>query len=287
MNYLHAFHAGNFADVFKHVVLTGLLEVLKTKPSPFSYLETHAGAGCYDLRVEHAERTQEYQAGIMRLLDCTAQSSFLGTYLNLIRSLNPTSATLHDITLYPGSPLLASKLLRDTDRAQLCELQSDEAAKLKMLFSGDSRVQVHTRDGYSALKALLPPKPPRGLVLIDPPFEAQEEEFRIIESALEIAHARWPTGIYVIWYPIKLRQTIKPFHRWLKFSGLKKILIAELLVHPDNSGLRLNGCGMAIANAPYQFDRMLAPILSTLTQHLAQSRFGQHKLEWLESIGGQ
>ncbi|MGD9584976.1 MAG: 23S rRNA (adenine(2030)-N(6))-methyltransferase RlmJ, partial [Lysobacterales bacterium] len=149
------------------------------------------------------------------------------------------------------------------------------------LFRADPRAAVHQRDGYQALNALLPPREKRGLVLIDPPFEAQDAEFRLIESALKACTSKWPNGVFAIWYPIKLRQHILPFHRWLKESGLRKVLMVELLLHPDNSGLRLNGCGMAIVNTPYRLDRVIGECLPVLAQHLSQSRFSQHNLQWL------
>jgi 23S rRNA (adenine2030-N6)-methyltransferase len=280
MNYRHAYHAGNFADVLKHSVLVGLIEALKQKQTPFCYIDTHAGRGRYDLHGEEALKTREYADGVMRLLDASRMPASLHVYLNLIRALNGNRPS-HDIAVYPGSPLLASLLMRDDDRAQLCELQPDEAAALRAVFRADPRMSVHERDGYDALKALLPPKEKRGLVLIDPPFEAQDGEFRLIEAALKQAQTRWPTGVYAIWYPIKLRQQIAGFHRWLKHSGFSKVLVAELLVHPDNSALRLNGTGMAIVNAPWKFERQLEELLPVLTQHLAQGRFGQHRVEWL------
>jgi 23S rRNA (adenine2030-N6)-methyltransferase len=207
MNYRHAFHAGNFADVFKHTILVGLLQALKEKPAPFCYLDTHAGAGRYDLRGVEAARTGEAESGIVRLLGAQAEAPpLLRAYLDLIAALNLAGYSGHAIAIYPGSPLIASHLLRPSDRAVLCELQGEEAAALKALFAGDARIGVHQRDGYAALAALLPPKERRGLVLIDPPFEAQEGEFCAIEAALKSAYARWPTGIYAIWYPIKPRR---------------------------------------------------------------------------------
>lgn len=280
MNYRHAYHAGNFADVLKHSVLVGLIEALKQKQTPFCYIDTHAGRGRYDLHGEEALKTREYADGVMRLLDASRMPTALHVYLNLVRALNGSRPT-HDIAVYPGSPLLASLLMRDDDRAQLCELQPEEAAALRSVFRADPRVSVHERDGYEALKSLLPPKEKRGLVLIDPPFEAQDGEFRLIEAALKHAQTRWPTGVYAIWYPIKLRQQIAGFHRWLRNSGFPRVLVAELLVHPDNSALRLNGAGMAIVNPPWKFDRQLEDLLPVLTQHLAQGRFGQHRAEWL------
>ena len=280
MNYRHAFHAGNFADVFKHAILTGLIESLKAKQTPFRYFDTHAGAGRYDLRGEQARKTREHEAGVQRLLDAVRLPATLHIYLNLVRALN-TGNKASDIANYPGSPLIASVLMRDTDRATLCEIQADETAQLKKLFAGDARISVHERDGYTALDALLPPPERRGLVLIDPPFEAQEGEFDTIEHALVKALARWPTGMYAIWYPIKLRQQNAPFLRSFARRKIPKVLCAELLLHPDNSALRLNGCGMVIVNPPWKFDHQLEELLPALREHLAQGRFGEQRVEWL------
>lgn len=274
MNYRHSYHAGNFADVLKHVVLVALLEALKSKQTPLAVLDTHAGAGEYSLASEEALKTGEFRDGVLRLMHAERLPTLLHAYLNLVRVHN-------GVQTYPGSPLIAAQLLRDHDRLVLCEIQDEETAALRRLFSRDTRVAVHQRDGYQAMAALLPPKEKRGLVLIDPPFEAQEQEFRFIEEALVAAHKRWPTGVYAVWYPIKLRQSLLPFHRWLKESGMRKVLVAEICVHPDNSALRLNGCGMAIINAPYRLDRTLAELLPVLAGALAQSRYAQHRLEWL------
>ena len=281
MNYRHAFHAGNFADVFKHTILIGLLQALREKAAPFCYLDTHAGAGRYDLRSAEAAKTQEAHAGVARLLGTNASSPWLRTYLDLIAALNLPGHSGEAIAVYPGSPLIASHLLRASDRAVLCELQPDEAAALKSLFAGDARVGVHQRDGYAALPALLPPKERRGLVLIDPPFEAQDAEFRAIETALQAARARWPTGVYAIWYPIKLREQTRAFHRWFVRNDVRRTLAAELMVHPDDSPLRLNGCGMVIVNSPWKFDRELAALLPVLQRALAATGRGDHRIDWL------
>lgn len=281
MNYRHAFHAGNFADVFKHSILIGLLEALKGKQSAFCYFDTHAGRGRYDLRSEEAARTREYASGVQRLLGSTRLPSLLHIYVNLVRALNTTQGG--ELAVYPGSPLLASLVMREQDRGIVCELQEDEAAALKALFRGDPRFAVHCRDGYEALKALTPPQQKRGLVLIDPPFEAQVAEFAAIEAALADALERWPNAIYAIWYPIKLRQHIAPFHRWLSArSDAKRVLAAELLLHPDNSSLRLNGCGMVIVNPPWKFERQLEDLLPVLREILAQSRYGADRVDWLK-----
>ena len=280
MNYRHAFHAGNFADVFKHTILICLLDALKQKPAPFCYLDTHAGAGSYDLSGIEATKTAEAVEGVLRVVDVKSPPPMLQSYLDLLLSLNPSTAK-RALTLYPGSPLIAAHLMRDSDRALLCELQPDEAAQLRKLFAHDARVGVHQRDGYAALGALVPPKERRGLVLIDPPFEAQEDEFRAIEAALATAYARWPTGIYAIWYPIKLREQTRPFHRWFASHNIRKTLVVELLRQPDDSALRLNGCGMVIVNPPWRFEQQLRQLMPVLQDRLKVSGAGQVRLNWL------
>jgi 23S rRNA (adenine2030-N6)-methyltransferase len=282
MNYRHAFHAGNFADVFKHTILIGLLQALKEKPAPFCYLDTHAGAGRYDLRGVEASKTGEAESGIVRLLGAQAAAPpSLRAYLDLIAALNLAGYSGHAIAIYPGSPLIASHLLRASDRSVLCELQGEEAAALKALFAADARVSVHQRDGYAALAALLPPKERRGLVLIDPPFEAQEGEFRALEAALKAAYARWPIGVYAIWYPIKQREATRPFLRWFAANSMRKTLVAELLVHADDSPLRLNGCGMIIVNVPWKFDDQLRDLLPVLLKQLSREPAGSARIDWL------
>lgn len=279
MNYRHAFHAGNFADVFKHAVLIGLLEALKAKPAPFCYVDTHAGRGLYDLRGEQAQQTREHLDGVQRLLGAGTLPPPLQRYVDLVRESAPAPGPL---ATYPGSPLIAGRLMRADDRAILCELQPAEADALRAAVQGDRRFAVHERDGYEALRALLPPAQKRGLVLVDPPFEAQAGEFAIIQDALDASLARWPNAIHAIWYPIKLRGTILPFHRWLRqHGGPDGALVAELLLHPDNTMLRLNGCGMAIVNPPWQFDREVSGWLPALEALLAQGRYGSSRVEML------
>lgn len=277
MNYRHAFHAGNFADVFKHTILVGLLDALKAKPGAFCVLDTHAGRGCYDLSSDEARRTGEFRDGVARLMFGDTQPPLLQRYVDEVRRFDSSSP----LTRYPGSPLLASQLLREQDRGVFCELQPEEALALKQSLRRDTRCATHQRDGYAAMKAFLPPPERRGLVLIDPPFEAQEDEFRIIQSALETALQRWPTGMFAVWYPIKRRSGVLPFQRWLGRCGAKSVLNAELMIHPDTSPLRLNGCGMAIINPPWQFDAPLVATLQVLTPWLAPDKAGSWRCDWL------
>ncbi|KZC21512.1 MULTISPECIES: 23S rRNA (adenine(2030)-N(6))-methyltransferase RlmJ [Rhodanobacter] len=283
MNYRHAYHAGNFADVLKHVVLLALVEALQAKPAPFCYIDTHAGSGSYPLEGFEAKKTGEHRDGIARLHPAEKVPPLLRRWRDGILGGEGNEQGLKH---YPGSPLQVARLLRPGDSAQLCELHVEEAAKLHELFRGNPQVHVHQRDGYEALKALLPPKEKRGLVLIDPPYEAQEAEYKLIEQALKSALLRWPTGVYAVWYPIKLRSQVQPFLRKLQHSGVKRILRAELLVHPDDSPLRLNGSGMVILNAPWNLDDTLREPLRVLAGLLSQDRPAEWKLDWLLDEAG-
>jgi 23S rRNA (adenine2030-N6)-methyltransferase len=296
MNYRHAYHAGNFADVFKHALLVCLIEALKHKQTPFCYLDTHAGIGRYDLRSDAARKTGEADSGILRVLSPHAHDgetvpesgreqrmpALLHVYLNLVRSQPGNPATGGELVTYPGSPCIALDLMRDQDRAVLCELHPEDAAELRRVLRDDPRAAVHERDGYAALKALLPPKEKRGLVLIDPPFEAQAREFGIISNALADGLRKWPNGVYAVWYPIKLREDIQGFHRWLRECSAQKVLVAELLMHPDNSSLRLNGCGLAILNPPWRIEQAMGEVLGALKQRLSPGRYARWELTWLK-----
>ncbi len=271
MNYRHAFHAGNFADVFKHCLLLALLESLRRKPAPFAFVDTHAGRGDYDLGGTEANRSGEWREGVARLLGANALPAPLGAYVTLLREHDGSDGGA--LRRYPGSPRIAASLLRAGDAAILCELEPGEAAALRRLFAGDRRVHVHQRDGYAALGALLPPAQKRGLVLIDPPYEAQLDEFGRIQSALSVALRRWPQAIYAIWYPIKREAELQPFLRWLAASTANSIAL-ELLIHAANSSLRLNGSGMAIINPPWRLAEAAAGWLPRLHRLLSPQGAG-------------
>ena len=283
MNYRHAYHAGNFADVLKHVVLQALIESLQAKPTPFCYIDTHAGSGNYPLDGFEAGKTGEFKEGIARLHPAEKLPPLLRRWRDGILG---SADNAEGLKRYPGSPLQVARLLRPGDSAQLCELHTEEACKLRDLFRGNHQVHVHERNGYEALKALVPPKEKRGLVLIDPPYEAQDAEYKLIEQALKPALLRWPTGIYAVWYPIKLRSQVQPFLRKLQHSGVKRILRAELLLHPDDSPLRLNGSGMVILNAPWNLDDSLREPLHALAGLLGQDGAAQVRLDWLLDEAG-
>lgn len=279
MNYRHIYHAGNFADVIKHVVLLTLLEHLRRKPQPFCYLDTHAGIGRYPLASVEAQKTLEHQGGIGRLYGATDLPPPLADYVARVGASNPANSR-QTLAVYPGSPLLARSTLRPQDRAVLMELHPQDATTLKALFHNDRQVAVHAIDGYQGLKAFLPPKERRGLVLVDPPFEAADEFDRLLDG-LQTAYRRWATGIYALWYPVKDRRDVQRFQRLLVKTNIPKLLLAELCLYPDDRPDRFNGCGMVIVNPPWQHDEQLRTLLPVLAARLAEPGAARMRLEWL------
>ncbi len=277
MNYRHIFHAGSFTDVFKHAVFALLLQRLCAKETPFCVIDTHAGIGRYDLTSDPAVRTGEFRGGIARVLAAADRlPAELTPYVDAVRALNTPDDPLH---WYPGSPRLARSLMRPQDRLVLAELHPDDVIDLQREFERDRNTSVLHQDGYRTLKAHVPPRERRGIVLIDPPFEVTDE-FERLTVALAAAHARWATGIFAIWYPIKERATIWRFHDALERTGIRKILNAELLIHAEDNHLRLNGCGMIIVNPPWQLDQTLEAVLPALHDAL-EAQAGGTKVEWI------
>jgi 23S rRNA (adenine2030-N6)-methyltransferase len=276
MNYRHAYHAGNFADVFKHSILALLIERLKEKDKPFCVLDTHAGLGVYDLQATEPQKTMEYTDGIGKVLATKTVTPLLTPYLDIVQKLNHGDAALKS---YPGSPWVARALLRPQDRLVLTELHAEDIVTLKQNFVHDKQVAVHHKDAYQALKAFLPPKEKRGLVLIDPPFE-KDEEFDTMLEAVKEAHHRFSGGVFALWYPIKHRAPVKALHYQFKISGIKKILAAELLLRPAAYPETLNGCGFVIINPPWKIEEQLQALLPSLQKMLA-SKKGSSSVSWL------
>jgi len=278
VNYRHAFHAGNFADVHKHIVLLALLERLQRKPKPLFYLDTHAGRGWYDLASADATRGNEWQDGLGRVSSINRASPDLRRYLDAVSS--PEEIAAIGSRRYPGSPVLAVRGLRPGDRIVLVEKQIAEAQALEQSTRGRRGVSVVCGDGYAALKTYLPPRENRGLVLIDPPYES-ENEFTQVERALQFGLTRWPNGMFALWYPIKAGRETQRVHTALQSSSLRKLLLVELSVRPADSPLGLNGSGMIIANPPWQFDEEILPALREAHAALAPDRAGGVDVRWL------
>lgn len=274
MNYHHAFHAGNFADVFKHAVLVHLLESLNRKDSPWCYIDTHAGAGRYDLTSAQAQATDEWRSGIAALPMHPTDAPVLAPYLRLVAQDNADVGP----RFYPGSPQLAQHIARAQDRLILNELQTLELTALRGHLGHDPRIHIHQRNGYELLRALLPPKEGRGLVLIDPPYESAQE-FQALASALRQARTAWPQGILMAWYPLTLRNPASPLHHQLLNSGMRKILLAEFRL-AASAGSGLYGCGLILINPPWRCDEWLQTLLAELESLIQPGRSTGH-LEWL------
>lgn len=277
MNYRHAYHAGNGADVLKHVVLLALLDHLTRKPAALCVLDTHAGRGVYPLGAAETQRAGEFRDGIARLLGAADAPGAVARYLEVTASLGVEEGTL---VRYPGSPLLTLAALRPQDRAIFVEMHPGEADALRTAVRRDGRAQIHLRDGHEAVVALVPPKEKRGLVLIDPPYEAPDE-FERLEQTLLAAAARWPTGTYAIWYPIKQGGAAARFLTRLSRSGLRRLRVIELTVEDDDLPGGLNGSGLVILNPPYQLETTLEGSLPWLHRHLSVTGRGRYRCDWL------
>jgi 23S rRNA (adenine2030-N6)-methyltransferase len=275
LSYRHAFHAGNHADIFKHFVLSLLVRSLLHKDKPFFYLDTHAGAGRYNLNSEMARKNREHAGGIVRLWQEKHPPEAIKEYLNAVHVTNPG----RELRWYPGSPRIVRPYLRAKDRMVLCELHPNESKLLAAEFAGDRQVKVEAVDGYQALRALLPPLERRGLVHIDPSFELKDERRRLL-AAVKEAYRRWATGMFAVWYPIQDRATAEDFLRRFARLGLPKTLVAEFNVLPDEA-FRLNGSGMIVINPPWQLEQQLRASLPWLWEKLAVNGQGSWRVKWL------
>jgi 23S rRNA (adenine2030-N6)-methyltransferase len=273
MNYRHAFHAGNFADVVKHATLALLVERLRAKEAAFRVIDTHAGPGLYDLTGDEAARTGEWHNGIGRIAGrkfVAPMDGLMAPYLDAVAAANDGKKTLRR---YPGSPWIVRHMLRKQDRLTAVELHPDDAAALGGLFAGDWQVKAIELDGWLALGSFVPPKERRGLVLSDPPYESPDEFGRMIEAFAK-AYKRWPTGIYMLWYPVKDLESVQQLRERLAATGIRRLLRAELNVRARNTPERFNGSGLVICNAPWRFAESLRDLLAGLAPILADGTGG-------------
>jgi 23S rRNA (adenine2030-N6)-methyltransferase len=284
MNYRHHYHAGNYADVFKHALLIPLIRGMQRKEKGFLYLDTHAGRGGYDLSgttvlPDGRERPPEWPAGIGRLWQ--SEPGPLDSYLALVKQFNQEQGgDAAEPRYYPGSPWVAGKLARPQDRLALCELREDDAEALAHDFRAHRNASVQRMDGYTALRAMLPPLEKRALVLIDPPFESATE-FADILSALREGLKRLPAGVFVVWYPVTERSRSDKFHQDLLALAPPPTLVAELQIAGDNSQIRMKGCGLLVINPPWQVDREFEAMLPTLVERLAVDAGATSRVSWL------
>jgi len=285
MNYRHHFHAGNFADVMKHALLVRLLLALQKKEKGFLYLDTHAGRGSYDLAAaakgDTLAREPEHPLGIGRLWTRNDLPEGVAAYVALVRKFDRDRGNAgEEPRYYPGSPWLARMVARPQDRLVLCERQPDEHELLDIAFGRAERVQVQAVDGYGAPRALLPPPERRALVLIDPPFEAQDEFARVV-AAVADGLRRLPGAVMAVWYPLTERARVDAFFAELLALKLPPTLELELTVAGEQSALKLKGCGLVVINPPWQFDGEARGVLDWLADALAQEPGGKAKVRWL------
>lgn len=285
MNYRHRFHAANFADVMKHVLLVRLVAAMQKKDKPFLYLDTHAGRGSYDLAAaaegDTLARRPEWPDGIGRLWDRAGLAPGIADYVELVRRFDRQRGNLQSSPrFYPGSPWIARELLRAQDRMACCERQPDECAALRAGFRDASRVSVHELDGYSAVRAMLPPAERRALVLIDPPYEEQDE-FARIATALGEGLRRLAGGVFVVWYPLTERARLNEFFSAVQALAPPPTLALELTIAGENASLKMKGCGVVILNPPWRFEHEAAGLLEFLAIALAQAPGGGARLDWV------
>ncbi len=269
MNYHHDYHAGNFADVLKHVVLARVLTYMKQKPKPFRVIDTHAGAGLYDLEGSEAAKTAEWKDGIARILDADlpeAAADLLQPYLDAVRSVNSAGG----LKYYPGSPLIARHLMRDDDILIANELGDAEFQRLKQELHRTKSTTVLNIDARHAVKSLLPPKERRGLVLIDPPFE-EKSEFADLATAVQEATTRFATGTYLIWYPLKDETAADHFVAVATAGGSIEFLDVRLAVSKPFAGLGLTASGVLVLNPPFVLENELKTVMPCLEERLAES----------------
>jgi len=274
--YRHHFHAGNFADVFKHALLARLLVALAKKEKPFCYLDTHAGIGRYALGHRWAQKNREYEGGIGRLWGRGDAPALLAPYLDAVRAENPDGT----LAVYPGSPAIAQRLIRPDDRMVLCELNPKDKDALHAQFAREHRAGVHLLDGFQAVKAFLPPQERRGLMLMDPSFDRKGEYARVAQALVE-AHRRFATGVFAFWYPLMEPAALRAFERALRDSSVARVLQLELWVHPADWTVDLRGCGMLVVNPPFGFDDEARAILPWLVEVLAAPGAGGQRVRAL------
>ena len=276
LSYRHSYHAGNHADVLKHIVLTLCINSLKEKEKPFLYLDTHSGAGRYLLQSEHAEKTGEYLSGINLIWQQSETPELLNTYLSVLKRYNP----FDNLKYYLGSPLIAKQLLREQDKINLTELHPSDYPLLRQEFSKDKRARVLREDGFSQLKSKLPPESRRGIVLIDPSYEIKDDYQKIPKALLE-AYKRFATGIYLIWYPVVSRTQTQKMIDEIVNLGIKKISQFEFAIKPDNNQKGMTASGMIVINPPWKLQQQMQTIMPWLKNTLDTEKTGNYFIKEL------
>lgn len=283
LSYLHGFHAGNFADLLKHLVLSESLIYLTQKPKPLFYLDTHSGAGAYRLDSHQASKTQEFMTGIGKLWQDQANRmhwpAAIDRYFTLIQQFNQTMQSDKTLDFYPGSPWIAQQTLRPIDRLSLFELHPQEQATLASHTSRDKRCHLFASNGFQACKSQLPPKEKRGFILIDPPYEVKQD-YQTVIQAIQAGHKKFATGTYALWYPVVERQRITQLENQLMASGIKNVQLFELGMGSDTQGQGMTASGMIVINPPWTLYQTLKECLPFLANLIA-GQAGTYRIEQL------
>lgn len=275
LSYQHVYHAGNFADVHKHSALCLILDYLRQKSKPFAYLETHAGRGLYDLQCSEAQKTDEAKGGIWGV-DVANAPADAQIYFDTIAACNPKGGR----RFYPGSPRIAFLTSRIEDRLMLVEKHPQEFHALSEVFAGTSRAVLHKRDAWEALSALVPPAEKRGMILIDPSYEVKTEYFDVVEN-LGRAYRKWPTGVYMIWYPLLPAAGHLRLLKSLTKSGITRVLVSEVRLHAPQGLSGMYGSGLAIVNPPWQLEAGLERLARWIVESLSKDAHRSHEVHWL------
>ncbi|QIQ21076.1 23S rRNA (adenine(2030)-N(6))-methyltransferase RlmJ [Zophobihabitans entericus] len=276
LSYRHSFHAGNHADVLKHIVLSLCVDAYKEKDKPFLYLDTHSGAGRYLLQSEHAEKTGEYHSGIERIWLQESLPAELSSYFSVLKHYNYSG----NLKYYPGSPLIAKQLLREHDKIHLTELHTADYSLLRHEFLKDKRAKVLREDGYHQLKSQLPPLSRRGIILLDPSYELKDD-YQIVVKAIHEGYKRFATGTYLLWYPVVSRAQTQRMIKALIETGIKRILQIELAVKPDNTQKGMTASGMIVINPPWKLESQMKEIMPWLHNKLVPEGIGGYTIEQL------
>lgn len=276
LSYRHSFHAGNFADVLKHLILIQILEYLRKKDKPFCCIDTHAGPGAYALDSDYALKNREFDNGIGQLWQRHDLPAGVAAYVDLVRQFNGSDR----LTRYPGSPLITRQLLRTTDRLFLYELHSTEVALLTKAVDRDKRIKVFHDDGLKNAIGLLPPTERRGLVLIDPPYEIKNDYQAVVETLIKM-HKRFATGIFALWYPVVERSRNKKLEQAIQKSGIKNIQLFELGIQADTHEHGMTASGMIVINPPWTLKPDMERVLPWLADVLGEHGAGFYRVREL------
>ncbi len=276
LSYRHAYHAGNYADVLKHLVLSYTLSYLTKKPAAIRYIDTHAGAGGYSLQSEQALKTDEYKQGIARLWQSTSLPDVLQCYIDLVTEYNQHKP----LSRYPGSPWFAQQLLREQDKLELCELHSSDFPRLQKSFRQDKRVRCYHEDGFQRSLALVPPIERRGVVLIDPAYEVKQD-YQTVVSHTQALYKRFATGVYLLWYPVIEWHRIEKLQRAFMQTGIRRIQLYELSLTSDHAAPGMTGSGMLVINPPWTLQRNMQTALAAIAPLFSDDGHAYYRVEEL------